>query len=152
MTESSHDEHRPPVGQDPVQAAVDMPDLMGHLYPVGDILAVIDNRADVDRLLQELKEEAGVPEGDVDLVDGMWFAQVMRAKKESWNPVQRGLAWLAAEEGAVVRDYVQQADQGHNIVLVHAEQPELWASIARLLKAYGAHHIRHYGSLVMTTL
>jgi hypothetical protein len=149
MTQSSHDEHRPPVGQDPVHAADDMPKLMGHLYPVGDIVGVIDDQAGVDQLVQALKA-AGVPESDIDLVDGAWFAQVMRANKESWNPIQRALALLAADEGEVVRAYIQHAEQGHNIVVVHADQPETWASIANQLRAHGAHDLRHYGSLVMT--
>src|ERR687884_1295340 len=145
MTQSSHDEHRPPIGQHPVQAADDMPKLMGHLYPVGDIVGVIDDHADADRLVQALKA-AGVPERDIDLVDGAWFAQVMRANKESWNPMQRALAMLAADEGDVVRAYIRHAEQGHNIVVVHAEQPERWASIASQLRAHGAHDLRHYGS------
>ena len=103
MTQSPHTEHRPPVGQDPVQAARDMPKAMGHLYPVGDILAVVDDRATAERLVQALKA-CGLPEGDVDLIDGAWFAQVLRANKESWNPLQHGLALLAADEGEVVRD------------------------------------------------
>jgi hypothetical protein len=150
MAESSHAEHRPPVGQDPVQAAEYMPTLMGHLYPTGDIVAVLNDQADVDRLVQALKA-AGVPESDVDLVDGAWFAQVMRANKESWNPIQRALALLAADEGAVVRAYIRHAEQGHKIVVVHAERPEMWASVARLLEAHGAHDLRHYGPLAMTT-
>jgi hypothetical protein len=124
---------------------------MGHLYPVGDIAGVIDDRADVDRPVQALKA-AGVPESDIDLVDGAWFAQLMRANKESWNPIQRALALLAADEGEVVRTYLQHADEGHNILVVHADQPETWASIANLLRAHGAHDLRHYGSLVMTRL
>ncbi len=151
MTQYSHDEHRPPAGQDPVQAVDDMLKLMAHLYPVGDIVAVIDDRADVDRLVQALKAD-GVPESDIDLVDGAWFAQVMRANKESWNPIQRALALLAADEGEVVRAYIQHAEQGHKIVVVHADQPETWASIASQLRAHGAHDLRHYGSLVMTRL
>ena len=151
MTQSSHDEHRPPVGQDPVQTAEEIPKLMGHLYPVGDILAVIDERADVDRLVQALAA-AGVPDGDIDLVDGAWFVQVMRANKESWNPIQHAVARLAADEGEVVRTYIRHAEEGHSIVVVHAEQPELWATVADLLRAHGAHDLRHYGSLVMTTL
>ncbi len=151
MTESAHAEHRPPVGRDPAQAATGMPRSMGHLYPLGDILAVINDRAEAERAVQALKE-GGVPEGDVDLVDGAWFAQVMRANKESWNPLQRVVAVLGAEEGEVVRDYLEQADLGRTIVVVHAEQPEVWDCIARVLREHGAHHLRHYGRLEMTQL
>jgi len=118
---------------------------------VGDILAVVDDRAEAQRAVQALKD-AGVREGDIDLVDGPWFAQVMRANKESWNPIQRVVAVLAAEEGEVVRDYIQQADQGHTILVVHAEEPEMWECIAGVLRTHGAHHVRHYGRLEMTVL
>jgi hypothetical protein len=147
----SHAEHRPPVSDDPAQAARDMPKAMGHLYPVGDILAVVDDRAAAERAVRALKD-AGVRDGDVDLVDGAWFAQVMRANKESWNPIQRVVAVLAAEEGEVVRNYIQQADQGRAILVVHAEQPEMWECIAGVLRTNGAHHVRHYGRLEMTVL
>jgi hypothetical protein len=151
MPEDSHAEHRPQAGQDPAQAAQDMPMSLGHLYPVGDILAVIDDRAEAERAVQALKA-AGVPDTDVDLVDAAWFAQVMRANKASWNPLQRVVAVLAAEEGEVVHDYLDQADQGHTILVVHAEQQERWERIARVLKAHGAHHLRHYGRRRMTEL
>jgi hypothetical protein len=144
MAESAHSRHRPPVGQDPQQVAKTMPKSWGHLYPVGDILAVIDDRAEAERAVQALKE-AGVPEGDVDLVDGAWFAEVMRANKESWNPIQRVVAVMAAEEGEVVRDYIDQADQGHAFLVVHADQAETWERIGQVLRAHGAHHLRHYG-------
>jgi hypothetical protein len=151
MTESAHHAHRPPVGADPAQVAETMPKTMEHLYPVGDILAVIDDRAEAERAVQALKE-AGVPEGDVDLVDGAWFAQVMRANKESWNPIQRVVALLGAEEGEVVRDYLEEADQGHTLLVVHAEQPAMWERIARVLKEHGARRVRHYGRREMTLL
>ena len=151
MPESSHARHRPPVGQDPAQVAETMPKSWGHLYPVGDILAVIDDRAEAERVVQALKE-AGVPEGDVDLVDGAWFAQVMRANRESWNPIQRVVALLAAEEGEVVRDYIHEADQGRTLLVVHADQAEAWERIAHVLRAHGAHHVRHYGRREMTEL
>jgi hypothetical protein len=127
-----------------------MPKSMGHLYPVGDILAVVDDQASAKRLVEALKA-CGLPEGDVDLIDGACFAQVMRANKAGWNPLQRGLARLAADEGEVIRDYLEEADQGHTIVVVHAGQPEHWEPIARVLRQYGAHHLRHYGRLAMTT-
>ena len=151
MTESAHSRHRPPVGRDPVQVTKTMPKSMGHLYPVGDILAVIDDRAEAERAVQALKE-VGVPEGDLDLVDGAWFAQVMRANKDSWNPIQRVVALLGAEEGEVVRDYIQQADQGRTLLVVHADQTEAWERIAHVLRAHGAHHLRHYGRVEIAEL
>jgi hypothetical protein len=124
---------------------------MGHLYPVGDIVAVVDAPADAERLVHALSG-VGLPESDVNVVDGTWFVEVMRAQKESWNPIQHALALLASDEGQVVRGYIEQAEQGHAIVVVHAEKPEQWEPVARVLREFGAHHLRHYGRLAMTTL
>ncbi len=76
----------------------------------------------------------------------------MRANKESWNPLQRVVALLGADEGEVVRDYIQEVDQGHTIVVVHGERAEAWEHVARVLKAHGAHHLRHHGRSEMTLL
>jgi hypothetical protein len=62
------------------------------------------------------------------------------------------VALLGAEEGEVVHDYIEEADQGHTCVVVHAEQRETWERIARMLRAHGAHHLRHYGRLEMIEL
>jgi hypothetical protein len=153
MSEDPHAAHRPPVDQDPSTLGPPPPGTfsMGHLYPVGDILAVIDDPAEAERAVRALKE-AGVPESHVDLVDGAWFAEVMRENKDRWNPIQRVVALLAAEEGQTVRAYLQEADQGHSIVVVHAEQAEVRDRAARVLAAHGAHGMRHYGRSMITDL
>ncbi|MDQ3811403.1 MAG: hypothetical protein M3336_14040 [Chloroflexota bacterium] len=43
------------------------------------------------------------------------------------------------------------ATKTRRVMSVHAERPELWESIARVLGEHGAHHLRHYGRLAMTT-
>jgi hypothetical protein len=124
---------------------------MEGLYPVGDILAVIDDRPEAERAVQALTA-AGVPQGDVDLVDGAWFAEAIRANRASWNPLQRVVAMLAAEEGEVVNDYLDQANQGRTILVVHADQQERWGPIVHVLRTHSAHHVMHYGRLRMTEL
>jgi hypothetical protein len=61
MSEDPHAAHRPPVDQDPSTLGPPPPGTfsMGHLYPVGDLLAVIDDRAEAERAVRALKE-AGV--------------------------------------------------------------------------------------------
>src|SRR5919109_4404506 len=98
VSEHAHAAHRPPVHLEPAQAAEQAPVSLGQLYPQGDILAVIRDRAEAEQAVQALKD-ASVPEGEVDLVDGAWFAQAVRQIREHRNPVQRVIALLAADEG-----------------------------------------------------
>ena len=153
MPEHPHAGHRPPVGQDPTKLGPPPPGMtsFGQLYPTGDILAVIDDRATAERAVQALKE-AGVPESDVDLVDGAWFAQAIRSDIAHRNPIQRAVAALAAEEGEIARTYLEEADQGHLIVVVHPERREVCEWIVRALAAHGAHGMRHYGRWKITDL
>jgi hypothetical protein len=135
----------------PAEAAEEAPTSLAQFYPLGDILAVIDNRADAARAVIALKE-AGVPETDIDLVDGAWFIASMRELKERRTPFEKFLAVLVADEGEATQPLVQQAGQGHTIVVVHAEQPHICAQVVKVLAQHRAHTIQHYGKLVMTVL
>jgi hypothetical protein len=151
MADHASDEHRTQFGGSATQVAEDMPKSMGHLFPVGDIMAVIDDRGDAELCVHALNE-AGVPEGQIELVEGAWFAKVMRANEDAQNPFQRVVALLAAEEGEAVRDYIEEADDAHTILVVHAKQPEMWDGITSVLRTYNAHHLKHFGPLVTTDL
>jgi hypothetical protein len=133
---------------DPEQASELAPLSMGQLYPLGDILAVIDDRAQAERAVQALKD-AGLPGGDVDLIDGAWFAQALRHIKGRRNLIERVVAALAEEE-EIARQYVEQAEQGHTIIVVHAATSDVRGGVLPVLTQHGAHHIQHYGQLVIT--
>src|SRR5215212_6193711 len=121
---------------------------MAQLYPLGDILGVIDDRTDADRAMKAL-HNAAVPEGNVDLVDGTWFNNTMREIKEQRNPIERLQALIAAEEGEATRQLVQEA-AGHTIIVVHAEDIQACQNVVRVLAEHGTHSLRHYGQLVIT--
>jgi hypothetical protein len=78
MTEDAHTEHRPPVDENPSQVGQAAPTQLGQFYPLDDILAVIHDRDTAEHAVQALKD-TGVSDGDVDLLDGAWFAEAMRA-------------------------------------------------------------------------
>ncbi len=149
--ESPHASHRPQPGQDPAEAARHAPISFGQLYPVGDILSVIPDRSDAERAVQEL-QEAGVPKGDIDLVDGAWFVEAVKQIEEHRNPLQRVLALLNWEEREILQEYVEHGQQGHSIVVVHADQPDVCGRVTRILAQHGATAMRHYGPLVITDL
>ena len=79
MTEDRHFEHRPPVDKDPSTLGQAPPHttLFGNFYPLNDVIAVVDERAKGEQAVKAL-QDAGIPGGDVDLLDGEWFAQAVR--------------------------------------------------------------------------
>jgi len=151
VSDHPHDQHRPHTGQDPAKAAEDVPTMFGQLYPTGDVLAVIDARADAERAVEALKG-AGVPAEDVDLVDGAWFVAAMRGIERHRSPFKRFLALLAADESEATKQLEQEAAQGHTIVVVHADDGPAGANVVKTLTEHGAHRIQHYGRLAITAV
>lgn len=151
MNERSHADHRPPVDEDPSGVGQDAPTSMGQFYPLDDILAVVDDRSTGERAVQALKD-AGVSETDVDLLDGAWFATALRSARD-----QGGIAWrlahlLPTDESLIVRRYMEEADRGHVIIIVHAASPEDVDRAQAVLAAHGAREMRHYDRLVIRDL
>jgi hypothetical protein len=151
MTEHSHAEHRPPVDEDPSKVGQAAPTKLGQFYPLDDILAVIDDRATAERAVQALKD-AGVPDGDVDLLDGAWFAETIRSARRQFGVAQRLAHLLPTDESLLVQRYVAEADQGRVIVIVHAEGPDDVDRARSVLAAHGAREMRHYERLVIRDL
>jgi hypothetical protein len=153
MTEHSHAEHRPPVDKDASTLGPPPPGttLAGAFYPMNDVLGVIHDRATAERAVQALRE-AGVPAGDVDLLDGPWFAEAMGSIERHGGVGARLAALLQTDERRLVERYVAEAEQGHCIVAVHAPQPQGVERARRVLAAHGAREMRHYGRSVITDL
>jgi hypothetical protein len=124
---------------------------MGQLYPTGDILAVIDDRADAERAVQALKQ-IGVPPGDVDLVDGAWFVEAIQHVEQRRGLIGHIAAMVAQEEGDLTRKYQEEASKGHTIVVVHAERLDVSSQVVHVLAEHGARSMHHYGQLVITDL
>jgi hypothetical protein len=151
MTEDAHAEHRPPIDENPSQVGQAVPTKLGQFYPLDDIFAVIDDRATAERAVQALKD-AGVSDGDVDLLDGAWFAEAMRSARRQFGVAQRLAHLLPTDESLLVRRYVAEADQGHLIAIVHAERPDDVERARSVLAAHGAREMRHYERHVIRDL
>jgi hypothetical protein len=151
MTERSHDEHRPPIGEDPSIVGQEAPTKLGQFYPLDDILAVVEDRSTGERAVQALKD-AGVSETDLDLLDGAWFAEAMRASGRRYGVARRIAALLPTDESLLVKRYVTEAEQGHLIVVVHAERPDDVERARSVLAAHGAREMRHYRQHVIQAL
>jgi hypothetical protein len=151
LTDHPHEQHRPEIGRAPSEAAEHAPTSMGQLYPLGDILGAMEDRAAAESAAAELRN-IGVPEGDVDLLDGEWFLSAVKELRERRNPLQRFLAVLASDEGEATQQLAQAAASGHTIMVVHATDLDTCNDAIRVLREHGAHSMLHFGKLVMTEL
>jgi 3-hydroxyisobutyrate dehydrogenase len=143
----SHADHRPPVGQDPATAP-SPPTELGYLYPENDILAVVEDRTTGERALAALRE-AGVPDGDMDLLAGGWFVERMRTLRK-----RHGLLQLLglSDERDLIQGYVEEAGNGHHLIAVHATEPTVVERVRRVLVAHGARHLLHWERFTVTDL
>jgi hypothetical protein len=147
MAEPSHPQHRPPVGQDPATAPPP-PTELGYLYPQNDILAVVDDRATGERALTALRQ-SGVPPTDMDLLAGDWFLESMN-KLHGRHRLRRLVGF--SDERDIIQGYVNAAEQGHCLVVVHAPERSLIESVRQVLVSYGAHDLHHWKRFTITTL
>jgi hypothetical protein len=92
MTESSHAQHRPPVDEDPSQLGPTPAGAtsFGTLYPLNVVLAVVHNQSEAELAVQALKD-AGVPDRDVDVLDGAWLPRPCAA-------LSGGADWLRVSQ------------------------------------------------------
>jgi hypothetical protein len=143
MNVRSHADHRWPVDKDPAYAWCAAPTLLDQFYPLDDVVAVIDARPAAERAAQALKD-AGVPESDVDLVDGAWFARAAHSVIQNRGVVRRLAHVLPTDESLLARRYVEEAEQEHVIVVVHAPTQADVDRARTILVAHGAREIHHY--------
>jgi hypothetical protein len=153
MTEDRHFQHRPPIDKDASTLGKPPPHttLFGNFYPLNDVIAVIDERAKGEQAVQALKD-AGIPDGDVDLLDGQWFAEAVRGLDRHGGIAARLAKFLPMDERLIVQRYIAEAEQGSYIIVVHAEQRDQMERVSRILAEFGAHEARHYGPSVITDL
>jgi hypothetical protein len=148
MAEPSHAQHRARDGQDPATAAPP-PTEFGYLYPENDILAVVDDQATGERALTALQQK-GVSSSDMDLLAGDWFVERMDKLRDSHRLMR--LAGSFSDERDIIQEYVQEAEQGHCLVVVHAAEPSLIESVRQILVSIGAHDLHHWERFTITRL
>jgi hypothetical protein len=147
MARPSHADHRPPVGQDPATAP-SPPIELGYLYPENDVLAVVDDRATGERALAALRQ-IGVPAGDIDLLAGGWFVERMRRLRQGHGLLQ---LLSLSDERDLIRGYVEEAENGHHLIAVHAAGPGVAERVRGVLAAHGARHMLHWERFTVTEL
>jgi hypothetical protein len=125
--------------------------LMGTYYPMGYVVAVIDDAAEAERASEALRR-TGWAGGDVRVLAGDEVLADHRAFLEDRSPLQRVESLLASDEVDAQEEYLGEADQGRNLVTVRAETPEQVERAAGILRAHHGRLMRHYGRLVVRDL
>jgi hypothetical protein len=151
--ENGHAKHSPRSALDPTRAHTP-PTSFGNIYPQDDVIAVIDDRESAERAVRALSD-AGLPENDVDLLDGPAVVQTSRSFQQHRGTLQRLEAWLSSafsDDAAYARTYVLEAERGHYLLIAHAPHADVVERVRQVLRAHGAHSMRHYESLTVTDL
>src|SRR5882762_9705821 len=89
-----HAKHSPRRARDSGQANT-QPSSVGNIYPLDDVVAMIDDRESAERAVRSLRD-AGLPEDDVDLVDGPFAVEAFRSFRQHRGRLQRLEAWLSS--------------------------------------------------------
>jgi hypothetical protein len=149
----AHATHSARSALDPSRANLP-PTSLGNPYPRDDVVAMIDDRESAERAVRALRD-AGLPEDDVDLLDGPSVVEANRSFRQRRGRLQRLEAWLSSlfsDEAAYATAYVLEGERGHYLVIAHAAQPEVVERISQVLRAHGARDMRHYELLTVTDL
>ncbi len=130
------------------------PSSVGNIYPLDDVVAVIDDPESAERAVRSLRD-AGLAEDDVDLLDGPSAVEAARSFRQHGGRLRRVQAWLSeafSDDGEYARIYEREAERGHYLVIAHAAGPEVVESVRQVLHAHGGHSMRHFELLTVTDL
>ncbi len=98
---------------------------------------------------------AGLPESDVDLLDGPFVVEANHSLQQQRGRLRKLAVWLSSafsDDAEYARGYLLEAERGHYLVIAHAAHPEVVGRVSQVLRAHGAHAMRHYASLTITDL
>jgi hypothetical protein len=115
-------------------------------YPQDDIVAVIDDYTVAAEAAAALRA-GGVPADEVDVLDGGSFWAMARTASRRAGLLQRLSALVSrlfSDDAAYEDAYLDEASQGHAILMVRAERAETAECVCEVLGRYNAHDVRHY--------
>jgi hypothetical protein len=142
---AAHATHRPSLPGASGQAQ--RPTSFGVLYPENDVIAVVDDPAAAARTAAALRE-AGIPAGDVDVIEGAQFLAMNRYAERRRGPLGRlvaAVSRLFSDDAADEQLFAEAAQQGHALLVVHAPSATTLARVRNVLAQSPAHDARYYG-------
>jgi hypothetical protein len=136
-----HD-HRPPA---------EPPTLGGQPYPLGRIVAVIDDEPRAEAAIADL-EASGVPPESIWRASGAEIAEMVEARSAHESALHRFIAGISLllSDDARIQDYLELAGRSGRVLVVPAEGRR--DEIKGILARHGAHDMRYFGRLVTEDL
>lgn len=127
------------------------PVMLGTFYPKDFVVAVVDDLARAEAAVTTLRD-AGLQEEDVMLRPGGHVLANYRAYQEQRNLLDRLAPLFPSEESDVMREYIDEAEQGRTFVAVRAPERDRRDRVGEILRAHGGRAIRYYGPRTITDL
>ena len=139
---TDHHDHRPP--EEP-------PTLGGQPYPIGRIVAVIDDEPRAEAAIADL-EASGVPPEGIWRASGAEIAEMVKARSAHESALHRFIAGISLlfSDDARIQDYLELAGRSGRVLIVPAEGRR--DEIKGILARHGAHDMRYFGRLVTEDL
>lgn len=123
-------------------------------YPVDDVVGVINDQASAEHAVQALRN-AGLPEQDINLLDGLSVIATRRSHEQQHGNLHRFAARLASlfsDDVAYALEYLHEAERGHYLLIVHAPEHRVLERIRRGDSWSRRHTMRQYACLTVTDL
>lgn len=125
--------------------------MYGSWYPLHHVVGVIDDDVEARQAVVAF-HTAGFAVEDVRLFTGVEITRIQTQIGAQRNPIQRVTASLTSgtEEGIAGQAYLDEAAQGHNIVVVYVgkrDGPD--PRVVPVMRAHHAHIVHTYGDSVM---
>lgn len=127
------------------------PVMLGTFYPQGFLVAVVEDPARAQAVVASLLD-AGFPTEDVMLRPGEQVLANYRAYQEQRSPLERLAPLFPSEESDVMREYLDEAEQGRTFVAVRAPGRDQRDRAGEMLRSHGGRAIRYYGEHTITDL
>lgn len=133
-------------GASPRQAPDKLPLSWGILYPWNDLIAVIDDYGEAERAARALLD-AGIAGDAIDVLEGRYFVALhrsLRRRRGIFARMAAGVSRLFSDDAAAQQALVDEARQGHALLIVHAEAAGVAERVCDVLAGYHAHAVRLY--------
>lgn len=123
-------------------------------YPENDVLAVIDDPAQIDAAIAELRA-AGVHVEDIQVVHGQDVIERVDASGAHCGLMKHVMWFLASvlsEEREYAREYEAEGRAGHDLIAVHVHAADRIEQVRQILEAHGGHDIKFFGHWAISAL
>lgn len=123
--------------------------MFGSWYPKNCVVGVINDEAEARQAIADL-QAVGFGADDMRLFTGPEVVQIDAQIRAQQNVAQRAVTAITSgtDEGMAMQSYLDEAHQGHHIVVVrvgHRDTPD--PRVRPIMQAHHAHMVHVYGDL-----